>query len=158
MRSTGVRDNLLLFLSEIQATKLSHSGRQLSDHLLGTFDLLQTWGCTYSVCIAGGLHSVYGTSIYDTSALGARDRLKVRNRFDITSERLAWLFGSLDRPEAIEKGSGLNRRTNKMVTIEKTDLDALRLIEAANLLEQGDTLRQWPNISKVYRAQIGKRK
>jgi hypothetical protein len=82
----------------------------------------------------------------------------VRNRFDIPPERPALIFGLLNRPEAIEKCIGLNRRTNRIVTIDKVDLDAMRLIEAVNVPEQDDVLRQWPNISKVYRTQVGKRK
>lgn len=148
MAAGKARTTLISFLKEIGTDKLSHSGRSLSRHLIGTFDLLKKWGCDEATCIAGGLHSIYGTNIFVAESLSRKARLLVRQRFGADAERLAWLFGSLNRPKAIERGSGIDRRSRSKVKLDAADLLSLRLIEAANLMEQGESLEEWPNIMK----------
>ncbi|HEX3933443.1 MAG TPA: hypothetical protein VHW43_02110 [Puia sp.] len=154
MANETTREALIGFLNEIGAGSLSHSGRSLMDHLTGTYDLLKKWGCDKATCLAGGLHSVYGTNIFTTESLSAAARPLVRHVFGADAERLAWLFGTLNRPRAFEQGSGLDRRNNASVTLDTKDLRLLRLIEAANLLEQGSSLQRWPNIRKEAELQI----
>ena len=143
---SSARVSLETWLRSIGADRTAHSGRSLMAHLMGTFDILYRWGCAESTCLAGGLHSIYGTNIFARETLGSDDRVMVRARFGAEAEALAWLFGSIDRPTAIELGYGVDRRCGCPVTLEDTELYALRLIEAANLLEQGGALARWPNI------------
>jgi hypothetical protein len=154
MTGETTREALIGFLNEIGAGTLAHSGRCLMDHLTGTYDLLKRWGCDKATCLAGGLHSVYGTNAFKTESLTAAARSLVRQRFGADAERLAWLFGTLNRPRAFELGSGLDRRNNSKVTLDIKDLRLLRLIEAANLLEQGSSLQRWPNIRKEAELQM----
>jgi SM-20-related protein len=148
MENDKIRRAIRSFLKEIGARSLSHSGRALSDHLIGTYDLLKEWNCDAATCIAGGLHSIYGTNVFTPEALPGNARPLVRQRFGAGAEKLAWLFCSLNRPAAIESGIGISRRNNTPVKLDDIVLRSLRLIEAANLLEQGESLRKWPNIRR----------
>lgn len=155
MQGDVTRELLVSFLKRIKIDEVSHTGRSLFDHLVGTFDLLRQWKCEQSVCLAGGLHSVYGTNIFSHESLTEQARPLVQEIFGVPAERLAWLFSSIDRPKAIETGRGVNRRQNgRLILIEPDDLQSLRLIEAANLLEQGNSLEGWPNIHRAKQMQL----
>jgi hypothetical protein len=143
------RSFLIAFLQKTGTGNTAHSGSSLMEHLVGTYDILKEWKCTESVCIAGGLHSIYGTNIFTKQSLSEKDRSMVRRKFGIEAERLAWLFGILNRPKAIENGFGIDRRNGCEIILSKNDIFRLRLIEAANLIEQGSRLDVWPNIEKV---------
>ena len=145
---------LIAFLTMIGAGRTGHSRRHLMDHLLGTFELLDAWGCDRQICLAGGLHSIYGTNLFPKESLQATARLAVASAFGAEAERLAWIFGSIDRPLAIERGYGSDRRRNVDVSLNPNDLMKLRLIEAANLLEQGGSLDRWPNIKGAMLQQV----
>jgi SM-20-related protein len=75
------RDYLQRALTESGADKHPHSGRRLSDHLLRTYDLLKSWGCEEPICIAGGLHSIYGTNHYTIETLSKDYRPRVQQAF-----------------------------------------------------------------------------
>jgi len=137
------------FLKEIQADEVPHSGRSLMNHLLGTYGILKKWDCEEFVCLAGGLHSIYGTNVFKRESLSIEARPRVRHLFGEDAERLAWQFGTINRPKAIEIGFGIDRRRNTEIILKEPDLKSLRLIEAANLLEQGASLDSWPNILKI---------
>ncbi len=140
------RDRLRKALTKIGANNTPHSGRNLLDHFLGTYDLLKQWGCESNVCLAGGLHSIYGTNVFKKITITEEHRPAVRKHFGEAAERLAWLFGSLSRPRALEDGVLVDRRSGVELIISNDDLESLRLIEAANLLEQGGSLDSWPRI------------
>jgi hypothetical protein len=143
------RSFLISFLQQTGTDSTKHTGRSLMDHLVGTYDILKEWKCTESVCIAGGLHSIYGTNVFTKQSLSEKDRPMVRRKFGIEAERLAWLFGILNRPKAIENGFGIDRRNSCEIILSKNDIFRLRFIEAANLIEQGFSLDSWPNIKRV---------
>jgi hypothetical protein len=130
----------------VGANVTPHSGRSLLHHLIGTYDLLQEWGCGEQVCLAGGLHSIYGTNVFRKQSLHESARCAIRNLLGSEAEELAWLFGSLNRPRAIEDGIGFDRGDNSKIIINGLILPKLRLIEAANLIEQGAKLDGWPKI------------
>jgi (p)ppGpp synthase/HD superfamily hydrolase len=142
------RSTLIAFLQEIGAGATAHSGRSLIDHLIGTYDILKKWKCDEEICIAGGLHSIYGTNVFTKESLSKKDRPMVRHLFG-NAERLAWLFGNINRPQAIERGVGIKRKSGNRIILSTRDCFSLRLIEAANLIEQGSSLDGWPNIKAV---------
>lgn len=145
-----------MFLHKIGADQKGHSGRKLIHHLLGTYDILNEWKCNQNICMAGGIHSIYGTNIFQSVTVDENSRAMVQDLFGYCSENLAWLFGTLDRPRAIENGIGIDRRQKKSVSIDKDTLISLRLIEAANLLEQGGDLSGWPNIQNTLQNHLSK--
>ncbi len=148
------RELLRKTLSNIGANQIQHSGRTLLDHLVGTYDLLKKWGCKPQVCLAGGLHSIYGTNAFKKVTVGAQHRPAVSKRFGEAAEKLAWLFCSLNRPKALDEAALIDRRTGTPLIISDEELQVLRLIEAANLLEQGSSLDRWPNIKAAIQRQI----
>ena len=97
------------------------------DHLLRTFLLLKSAHLNDTICLAGGLHSVYGTSSYKNGCLDTDSRL-VANTFGEDVDYLVKLFSSLDRPKDLIDGNGLYER----------DLFFMRCIESANLYDQGE--------------------
>ncbi len=146
------RSSLQQALLEAGAHNQVHSRRHLIDHLLGTYDLLKQWGCEESICLGGGLHSIYGTNKYTIETLSEVYRPRVQEAFGAEAEKFAWLFGCLDRPKAIEDGFGVNRRDGTSITIENEDLHSLRLIEAANLIEQGSSLEPWRTSERQWKS------
>jgi hypothetical protein len=138
------REAMIALLQAAGAGKTKHSGRTLIDHLDGTYNLLHAAGCSRDVCLAGLAHSVYGTNRFRKQTIPEEMREGVRRIIGERAEHLAYTFGRIDRPRAIEAGDG----------VDEADLPALSLIEAANLLEQGGSLARWPNIAALWRRQV----
>jgi hypothetical protein len=149
MNEDKIKSELITFLTSINANNVRHSGRTLMEHLIGTYEILRSWGCDDSICIAGGLHSIFGTNKFLFSCLSVGDRPNVRSLFGENAEELIWLFCTLNRPKAIENGVGINRINGETINIEQKKLHSLRLIEAANLLEQSSSLARWPIIHQT---------
>ena len=157
---------LLQFLHASSAFNTRHSGQvSLASHLLGTYGLLQLAGQAEAVCLAGGLHSIYGTNIFTRALLnsaGSGQRQRVRSLFGQQAEQLAFLFHSLNRPKGLEDPtvlalwnghsptSSAAAQQQSSVRLHDDELYALRLIEAANLVEQGGSLVRWPTIRSLW--------
>jgi SM-20-related protein len=105
-----------------------HTGRTLADHLRGTRDILVSWGMPQHICDAGLYHSIYGNNIFTHKSHPIEDRDTICKFIGVIAEELVYKFCTMDRPNAL-----LNNDTN---------LDDLRTIEAANLLEQGASLER----------------
>lgn len=111
-------------LSQAWATT-PHSGSTLASHLLGTYSLLRVANASANVCLAGLLHSVYGTSKFMMKS-GA-DRESIVALVGPETESLIFAFSTANRPacfDAVLHGHRLG-----------IDEDLL-IIEIANLLEQ----------------------
>lgn len=74
-----------------------HSGRTLREHLVGVFEILQTWQCPTPTCLAGLFHSVYGTHAFRTSSLRIDKRETLRAAIGEDAETLVFIFCTLDR-------------------------------------------------------------
>lgn len=122
------------------ADKARHSGRTLYDHLIGTHDMLQAAGCEEHVCLAGAAHSLYGTNVYKRVTIPHSMRHALVRIIGPRAEALAWTFGSINRPRAIEDG----------------DDEELMLLEFANLAEQGADVRRFPKICAAWERQTQK--
>lgn len=139
-------DLLAAFLKTVGAFQTRHSGRTLGHHLLGTYALLADAGCDEATCLAGGLHSIFGTDRFTTKTCDpVRDGHRIAALFGQRAEFLAGMFGGFERGRTrqIEVGPFdplLNR--------------ALRLLEAANILEQGGSLDRWPRIKAAWEQQL----
>lgn len=135
------------FLTDVLGTHgVRHSGRNLLAHLMGTYDLLETWHASQDVCLAGLFHSIYGTNAFkhrclDIEALG--DRQLVQVLIGEHAEFLVYVFCACDRPRALLQVVGhkfpqvLDRITGNAIGLSQGSLSELLEIEAANLLEQG---------------------
>ena len=126
----------LHFLDAIGANDVTHSGRTLLTHLIGTYRLLRARGTDADVCLAGLYHSVYGTS-HMRCALPV-DRARVRKRIGERAEHLAWLFSIVRRPSCwATEGEFWPTTFGDLVKVSEVDRRDLRAIEQANLSEQG---------------------
>lgn len=147
------RARLLEFLTQINAFAQAHSDETLGDHLMNCFDILDATDCDWEVCLAGGLHSVYGTCHF--RHVSEHKREAIRTIFGERVESLAYLFSSLNRPAGLENLDKLyDWKTRKKVNLSDEDIYALRLIEAANLIEQGVDLSKYPTIAATLDARI----
>lgn len=143
-------DLLAAFLKTVGAFQTRHSGKTLGHHLLGTYALLADAGCDEETCLAGGLHSIYGTRRFQTSLL---HHLSARD-----VDRVADLFGD-EVEETIQNFRFYDTKTIEDVATRDPDdrqFFILTLITAANILEQGGSLDRWPRIKAVWDEQVAR--
>lgn len=138
----GLPNQFIDLLRQCGATRRSHSGRTLFDHLLGTYELLRRWGNPSTVCLGGLFHSIYGTNRFRHESLSEKERPRLRSLIGNEAEKLAWDFCHVDRPTAII--AAIRRSGDKSFSgtapvfsgSDDPDWIALAEIEVANLLEQ----------------------
>ena len=135
-----IEHKYLDLLKEFNTDKNPHTNRTLSNHLIGTYDLLEKWDNTKEICLAGLFHSIYGTVVYQISSANLSKRKYIENIIGKRAEELAYLFCVTDRREyfdLIEKNQIILKDIvhNKEIHISKNDLNALIEIEFANILE-----------------------
>lgn len=134
-----------------ETTQVKHTGRSLSDHLTNTYNLLKTLNLPEYVCIAGGIHSIYGTNVFKTATFDIdKHRSKIQQYYGQQAEHLAYLFCSIDRPGCLESGIATNWRTNRPIELTTQEIEYLRLIEAANLIEQKHSIANYPETYKTW--------
>lgn len=94
-----------VFLTELGAKEVEHSGRTLYDHLKGTHDILQQWKSPAEVCLAGLFHSIYGTEYFKHASLPLDRRHVLQELIGAKAEELAYQFCTTPRAEL--KGTSL---------------------------------------------------
>lgn len=147
------RHILLVALKRIGAFKKQHNRRMgltLGEHLVNTYDDLKRMGAEEEVALAGGLHSVYGTNAFRNKSVDADQRPVIKALFGERTERLAWLFSRINRPRCFEGEELKDWRTGEPVDISADDLRDLKLIEVANLSDNGSDLSRYPNLRRLY--------
>ena len=127
----------------------SHIGRTLGEHLVNTYDDLLRMGADEDVALGGGLHSIYGTSIFKTVTVTPEQRPIIAGLFGERAEQLAWDFSRVNRPDGLESGNVHDYETGEPLEV---DLEALRLIEVANLIDNGVKLAQYPTLHRIHEA------
>eukprot|EP01041_Mallomonas_annulata_P012460 gene12460-26210_t len=115
--------------------------------------MLKSNGFGEDICLAGGLHSIYGTSVYKSVLHEISDerRENVRKIFSFRVERLVYLFHICNRPRDLNNGQLYNRYTNEIISnISEQDIYDLCCIEGANFIDQKylDDLRN--NFPRIY--------
>jgi hypothetical protein len=124
----------------------SHIGRTLGEHLVNTYDDLIRMGADEDVALGGGLHSIYGTNTFQKVTVSPEQRHIIRGLFGDRAEQLAWDFSRINRPQGLESGDVRDHKTGEPVEV---DLEALRFIEAANLIDNGVKLSKYPNLRRM---------
>jgi hypothetical protein len=150
------RDKIQNFLKSIGAEDTPHSSRTLSDHLLGTYDILKNANQSDDVCMAGAIHSIFGTNSFKHVTLSLDDRQIVENVVGLRACELAELFSKIARPQTLDRA--LSNNSTKVALSSGGELELpfhtirdLAMIEGANLQEQGNPNR-FPYITKVVEA------
>lgn len=129
----------------------------LGVHLLGVYDMLVAAGAEPDVCLAGGLHSVYGTNRFKGCKPSDARRAAVRAAFGDAVERLVFLFSTVNRPRGLDNGVPTDSASGQPAAVSPAELRALRLVEAANLLDQdhgAELRRDFPQVAAVWDEQL----
>lgn len=147
------RHLLVLALKRTGTFHIMHKKRlekKLGEHLLNTYDGLKKIGAEEEVALAGGLHSIYGTSVFRKVTVPPERRAVIKGLFGERTERLAWLFSSINRPACLEGTEPVKDwRTGQPVEVSPEDMAALRLIEVVNLGDNGSTLEKYPALREL---------
>lgn len=85
------------FMQSRNADSTEHSGGDLLGHLEATAELLQSWGNTADVCLAGLCHAVYGTEGFQRSMLDSSQRYVLREIIGPAAEALVYFYASAER-------------------------------------------------------------
>ncbi len=85
------------FLESIGARDVDHSDDGLLAHLDATFDILQRWGNSMDVCLAGLCHAVYGTDGFAVGLLDIEERDRLTVVIGPVAEALVYFYASCDR-------------------------------------------------------------
>ena len=128
-------------LDSLPVQGIEHFGRPLKDHLVGTHDLLERWGCTEDVCLAGLFHSVYGTRTFRLVTMATLHRQHLRTLIGGYAESLVYIFCMSDRKKLLMANQSApfiwtNHLTNERTRLACEVLCDLVEIEAANYVEQ----------------------
>ncbi len=128
-------------LDGVAVDQISHFGRTLKDHLIGTHNLLDQWGNADHVCLAGLFHSVYGTKTFPQAALTMISRNNVRALIGGKAESLVYIFCMSDRRRLLLENrtapyGWIDHRTGERANITGVVMNELVEIEVANFVEQ----------------------
>lgn len=149
------RDQLQRFLQDAGADQARHGQRRLSQHLLSVYDRLRERGASDGVCLAGGLHSIFGTTIYRHGVLRwDHDQALISTLFGTECLTTISDFKSLPRPQCLETYLESGRRPRTDITAER--LNILCSIEAANLADQG-SLKRWPRLQEHWERMLNEK-
>lgn len=146
---------LLSILNENGAFAPRHTGRTLGEHLLNTYKLMKKYKCPDHVCLAGGLHSIYGTNSFKNVIVNERE--KIKSLVGEETEKLIYLFSIINRPTGLDTGELYNYQTFEKIDIDPLTLYNLRLIEIFNLIEQGSEINFYPNLLEIYTLLTGEK-
>lgn len=117
------------YLKSVNTHKIAHSGRTLFEHLYGTYNILVNEGQPEHICLAGLFHSIYGTNTF--LHISETNRDIIRNIIGNDAEKLVWLFSNPDR-----KNNWQN------LNLMSDDINALKIIELANITEQKNYIKK----------------
>lgn len=151
------RDRIQVFINHIGCDRVYHSERRLSTHLLNVYDILKANGHDATVCMAGGLHGIMGTSLIPSQIVDPKHRDIVAKICGYPALELVELYRDLQRPDTLEEAIKNNsltvrQRDGQTRTLTRTQLNNVCALDAANLKDQKLSAR-WPNISRLLKRQ-----
>jgi hypothetical protein len=135
------RSERIKLLDRVPVKVVEHFGRTLTEHLIGTHDLLDQWQNSKNVCLAGLFHSIYGTKTFSPAELPTESRDDVRLLIGEQAEALVFVFGMSDRKCLLLENRSppyrwTDHRTGQQTEICDDLLNSLVEIEIANFIEQ----------------------
>lgn len=135
-------NQLVVFLEGLGANAKNHSAGTLLEHLLHTYLILRSWGCSVDLATAGLFHSIYGTPHFAESTLSLEDRQTLAQIIGTKAENLAYLyctcsmdsiFENLGRSEPCEI---FNTRVQGHMPLDRETVHELVILDLANAIEQ----------------------
>lgn len=115
----------IMLLNSCGAGSIMHTGRSLLEHLQGTYDFLKLWKAETDICIAGLLHSVYGTVDGEILLNESPNRTEIVALFGTRVDRLIYSYSKIKAESGIFHSLSSNDHVR-----------AVRLIMLANIVEQ----------------------
>src|SRR5687767_10887708 len=92
------RDRVVRFLEERGVPRVQHVGGTLMPHLLGTCKLLEDWGNPQPLCLAGLVHTAYGTDGFNEQLFDPMtQRQELAAIVGEEAEAITYLYDSCDR-------------------------------------------------------------
>jgi hypothetical protein len=150
-------DRRVQFLRDVNVEARDHSQGGLLDHLLGTRQLLLTWGARPALCDAAILHSIYGTEGYKQATAPLSMRTRVQDLIGNEAESLVWLFCFMRRDtfsDNVGRRKDLaveHRLTGERLLLAERQFDDLVNLTFANELEPYPRMsRSWRRGCRVY--------
>lgn len=149
------RQRIQVLLESVGADKIKHKNGKLLNHLLRVYDIAKQYGHSDVVAGACGLHSIYGTNIFQHATLKQDQRQLVVNAIGEEAAHYVDLFRDISRPNTLESALQNNTTTVELnaggtrILTEK-ELNTLCAMEAANLADQ-KSLKNYPLIKKFLR-------
>lgn len=126
-------------LTEYATAQIPHSGGTVFSHLHGTFRLLEAWGASRTLCLAGLYHGIYGTEASPRAVIPLSDRGRVCAAIGGEAEVLVYLFCVGRRPFLMTLNASdrsiHNRLDGSQIAITEADLRDLIELEVANWVE-----------------------
>lgn len=150
-----LRDRIQQLLESVNADKIRHKNGKLINHLLRCYDLARANGHGDTVASVVGLHSIFGTNIFQHQTLKPEDRQRVVDTVGEEATALIELFRDVKRPSTLEfalaRGS-LNVELNddRQLALTQNQLNTLCAVEAINLADQ-KSLKNYPKIKEFLR-------
>lgn len=135
-------DTLLEKLDQYDLQGFSHTNEGLVSHLKGTFEILKSWGCSETLCVAGLCHSIYGTESYRRNPIDLSERNNIQSIIGGEAEQLAYLFGAHVKDslwENLSRDEGFrikDRLAKEDIELSQDDLANLITLTLANWIEQ----------------------
>ncbi len=128
-------------LDRFGAVSVKHPSGTLLEHLRGTYEQLDRWGCSKDLCLAGLYHSVYGTEKFRKRTVPLEARDAVRGAIGEQAEEIAYLYCALSRQSLyrnLDAGApyGVKTQDGGEVPLSLAQLADLMTLDLANRLEQ----------------------
>ena len=84
-------------LEALGAGDFEHKNGSLHTHLLGTYDLLKSWGASAALCDAGLYHSAYSTAGFKKTMVSLSLRSDIASIIGENAEAMVYLYCACDR-------------------------------------------------------------
>ena len=139
---------LTSLLQNLGARAKGHSEDNLLAHLVHTYLILRSWGCSLELATAGLFHSVYGTDDFHDATLQLEDRQLLEDVIGEHAESVAYHYCACSKKSLHDclrfgppyRVKDLRRKTD--VELSTTVFQDLILLDIANELEQQPRIRE----------------
>lgn len=139
------------YLTQLNLDGIEHTGtKHYLGHLIAVYRDLKNWGCNEDVCLAGLVHSLYGTQRFQGYTLPVDERIKVQELIGERAERLAYYNCFMLRPSfdaLLEQPNSpyaiAHRETGETMILSRDDYDDLCRVHLCDWLEQVPRSQDW---------------
>jgi len=152
-------DAAVLFMQSKKADNMPHSDSDLLSHLRDTADLLESWGNSEDICLAGLCHAVYGTEGFKNSMLDISEREILVQIIGEAAEELVYFYASAERDSFSpsinrERVKFRDRFTGEVFEPNETMLRHCLELMLANDIEISSRWEQFRRYTQPYNSEL----